>query len=287
MSDLIQSMRPREWIKNGFVLAPLVFSGNIWNSQKHVAAAGAFIAFCLASSAVYLLNDVLDRENDRTHPLKRNRPIAAGRLPVAVALRASTLLACGALAVALVVGVHTAAWVLAYCGLMVAYCLVLKNIVVLDVLAIASGFVMRAVTGAVAIGVMISPWLIVCTFTLSLFLGYSKRLHEIRLLNHEAVNHRAVLGDYSVPLLHILLAAVAVGTVVSYVLYVAYPVPDTPASQAQMAPTIPFVLYGMGRYWYLSVSNKCKHTPTVTLLTDWQLLLSVALWLAVAFAFMR
>ncbi len=285
--DLIKSIRPREWVKNGFVLAPLFFSGNLWNPAKYLPAAAAFIAFCLASSAVYLFNDVIDRENDRAHPLKQNRPIASGTLPVSVALRSAALLACGACLMGFSTGLKTGSWVAAYGVLMIAYCLFIKKIILLDVLTIATGFVIRAVAGATAISVMISPWLIACTFTLSLFLGYSKRLHELRLLKEEAGNHRSVLGDYSIPFLHVLLAIVAVATMVAYSLYVLFPVPGTPASEARMIWTIPFVLYGMVRYWYLSASNKCKHTPTVTLLTDWQLLVTVALWLTTAWLAMH
>ena len=273
---LIQAMRPRQWTKNLLVFAALTFDLKLDNPERVLISIGAFGVLCLASGGVYIVNDLLDREADRLHPAKRNRPIASGRLPVRVAT---------AVALASLMLAPLFAWLLrpgfaliivCYIGLILAYSIWLKHVVIVDVFAISGGFVLRAAGGAVVLAIPISPWLYVCTVLLSLFLGFAKRRNEIRVLESSAALHRRNLDEYSLALLDQLILLTAAATIMSYSLYTftAEALPDNHA----MMLTIPFVLYGIFRYLLLVYVREEGGAPEQLLLTDIPLLASVALW---------
>jgi 4-hydroxybenzoate polyprenyltransferase len=274
--DLLVSLRPRQWIKNAVVFAPLVFGGLLTDWHALLRATVAMLAFCAAGSALYLFNDWHDVEADRQHPLKRHRPIAAGRIGVGTVRISIAVLLLVAVAASALIDPELLAVLGAYVLLISLYTLALKHLVLIDVLAIAGGFVLRAVAGAVAVQVPLSPWLYVCTALLALFLGFAKRRHEMVLLEEQAVNHRRILDDYTVPLLDALLAVTAAATLMAYSLYT-FSAPNLPDNHAMML-TIPFVLYGIFRYLYLVYRREEGGLPEQVLLNDLPLLASIALW---------
>jgi len=279
---LVRSMRPEQWLKNGFVLAPLVFSGLLDDPGAWARSLLAMAAFCAASSAVYLVNDVLDREADRSHPSKCSRPIAAGEISVGAALSAAVVLAAAAMAAAFVLGGWFPAVLGGYILLVVLYSAVLKRVVFIDVLVLAAGFVLRVVGGAVAIEVPVSRWLLLCAYLLALYLALGKRRSELALLGEGAGIHREVLGHYTLGLVDQAISVVLGATVLAYTLYTV--APDTVAkvgSEGLMA-TVPVVLYGLFRYLYLLHRHELGGSPTRVLVTDRPLLLTVVIWLGVA-----
>ena len=279
MSPLIHAMRPREWVKNVFVLAALVFTKRIFDPSDLLQGGLAFACFCLISGAAYLFNDIRDRENDRQHPLKRHRPIASGALRVSVAALAAVLLALIALIGGFYVHPHFGIVLLIYAVLNIAYTLYLKHIVILDVMIIAAGFLLRAIGGAVAIQVAISSWFILCTMLLALFLGFAKRRHELALLEGDASTHRRILAEYSPQFLDQIIAIVTAGALVSYALYTMSPEVIEKLGTKYLNLTIPFVIYGMLRYLYLIYKKDGGGNPTSTVLGDIPLLIACALWL--------
>lgn len=285
LRELFISMRPRQWSKNIFVFAGIVFSGELFNYPLALAEALlAFAVFCMASSSVYLINDLVDIERDRLHPTKRNRPLAARRLDPRVAILAAVLLILAATPVAFLMNPYFGGVLLAYFGLMLAYSFLLKNIVIVDIFAIAAGFVLRAAGGAVAIGVSISPWLLVCMTLLALFLGLAKRRHELLLLEHGASAHRTILKEYSARLVEEMISIVTASTVMAYSLYTFFgadweTMPYRYTGQIPfMMATIPFVLYGIFRYLYLVYRRNSGGSPEEILLGDIPFLINVALW---------
>ena len=279
MLQLIHAMRPREWVKNVFVLAALVFTKRIFEPGDLLQGGLAFACFCLISGAAYLFNDIRDRENDRQHPLKRRRPIASGALRVSVAAIAAVLLALIALIGGFYVHPHFGIVLLIYAVLNIAYTLYLKHIVILDVMIIAAGFLLRAIGGAVAIQVAISSWFILCTMLLALFLGFAKRRHELALLEGDASTHRRILAEYSPQFLDQIIAIVTAGALVSYALYTMSPDVIEKLGTKYLNLTIPFVIYGMLRYLYLIYKKDGGGNPTSTVLGDFPLLIACALWL--------
>ena len=279
MLQLIQAMRPREWVKNVFVLAALVFTKRIFEPDDLLQGSLAFLCFCLISGAAYLFNDIRDRENDRQHPLKRHRPIASGALRISVAASAAILLFLIALTGGFYVHPHFGIVLLIYAVLNIAYTLYLKHIVILDVMIIAAGFLLRAIGGAVAIQVAISSWFILCTMLLALFLGFAKRRHEIALLEGDASTHRRILAEYSPQFLDQIIAIVTAGALVSYALYTMSPEVIEKLGTKYLNLTIPFVIYGMLRYLYLIYKKDGGGNPTSTVLGDLPLLIACALWL--------
>lgn len=277
---LLASMRPRQWTKNLIVYVGLIFALRLTELPLLARATVAFVAFCALSSAIYLLNDVLDRERDRQHPLKRLRPIAIGKLHPQVALGAALALGLLGMVVAGALGGGFLALAAAYIGVMLVYNFWLKRVVLLDVFAIAAGFVLRAAAGAVAVGVPISPWLYVCTTLGALFIGFGKRRHELTLLADEAEEHRSVLREYTPAFLDELIAVVSGSAVVAYSLYT-FSAENLPRSHAMML-TIPFLLYGTFRYLYLIHVRDAGGHPEEILLRDRPLLANIALWLVVA-----
>jgi 4-hydroxybenzoate polyprenyltransferase len=276
LPPLLRAMRPLQWSKNGLVFAALLFDKHVFELEPLVRSIAAALVFCAVSSAIYLLNDVRDAEQDRLHPKKRHRPIAAGELPVSRALAVGGLLLVGGLIGAVLVRPAFAAVIAGYVALMVAYSFGLKRLVIIDVFAIAAGFVLRAAGGAVAIEVPISPWLYVCTMLLALFLGFGKRRHELATLQEAAVHHRANLDSYSLPLLDQIIAVVASATVITYSLYT-FDAAAVPRDRSMML-TIPFVAYAVFRYLYLLYGKDQGGSPEVLLVTDRPLLICILGW---------
>jgi 4-hydroxybenzoate polyprenyltransferase len=277
-ADLLASLRPEQWTKNLVVFAGLVFGGQLLEPGAVARAGGTYIIFCALSSAMYLVNDVGDRARDLRHPVKSTRPIAAGRVSSATALGvAGLLIACGA-ASALLLDSGLALLALAFVGLLTLYSTVLKQVVILDVLVIAIGFVLRAAAGAVVIDVPISQWLLVCTLLLALFLALTKRRQEIVALGTEAMEHRPTLGHYSPQLLDQLVTVVAAGTLVSYAVYTTGAETVEKFGTDLLTLTIPFPIYGVLRYLML-VRDQARSTgPSDILLRDRPLAVCVAGW---------
>lgn len=275
---LLRSLRPEQWTKNLFVFAALLFGGRLLDPQAGLAAAGTFAVFCVLSGAVYLFNDLSDRESDRQHPLKRARPIASGQLAAATALVAAVVLAIGGIAAAIAIGAGVGATAAAYAALLVLYSAWLKHVVILDVLTIAAGFVLRAVAGALAIGVPISQWLVACTTLLALFLALSKRRHELTLLGDGAASHRRILENYSPYLVDQMIAVVTASTFIAYSVYATSAETADRLGTDRLGFTIPFVLYGIFRYLYLVHHRSEGGSPATLLVTDRPLLVCVALW---------
>ena len=276
VADLALSMRPRQWIKNGFVFAALIFAGKLASVPLVLKSVAAFVVFCMLSSAIYLLNDVADRAADRRHPVKARRPIAAGRLPVRIAVAAALALLVVALLFAALIAPRFALIALGYVLLSSAYNWYLKHLVLIDVFAIAGGFVLRAVGGAAAISVSISPWLYLCTILLSLFLGFGKRRSELMLLETGAAGHRRNLEEYTAPLLDDLINIVAGATIMAYSLYTFFAA-AVPHNHAMMV-TIPFVLYGVFRYLLLVHRSDIGGSPEEAVWRDPMLLTDLVLW---------
>jgi 4-hydroxybenzoate polyprenyltransferase len=277
-------MRPEQWLKNGFVLAPIVFSGLIGDPDAWLRTILAVAAFCAASSAVYLVNDVIDREADRSHPIKKNRAIASGEVSIATALGVALILVTAAAVVAVWLGGWFPAVLGAYVFLVLLYSALLKRAVFLDVLVVAAGFVLRVVGGAVAIDVPVSSWILVVTYLLALYLALGKRRSELVLLGAEAGNHRVVLGHYTLPMVDQAISVVLGATVLAYALYTVAPDTVAKVGSEGLLATVPIVLYGLFRYLYLLHRHELGGSPTKALLTDMPLLVCVVVWLAVAAA---
>jgi 4-hydroxybenzoate polyprenyltransferase len=268
-------MRPAQWLKNGIVFAGLVFGGKLLEASAVASATLAALAFCLLSSGFYLINDVRDRDADRLHPAKRMRPVAAGELAPRTAAVLGVLLILFAIAASALLSWSLMYVFLAYAGLMAAYNLGLKEIAIIDVFAIAGGFVLRAVGGAIVVDVSISPWLLVCTMLLALLIGFGKRRHELVVLN-DARGHRRNLSVYNQAMLDQSVAVSAAGTLIAYAVYTF----DSESAQNhhRMMLTIPFVAYGVFRYLYLLYLGGQGGAPETMLLTDRPLVAAVAAW---------
>ena len=277
---VIRSLRPEQWTKNLIVFAGLLFGLQLFNAAAVVQALLAFAVFCALSGAVYVVNDIMDRDADRRHPLKARRPIAAGELSPSVAGGAAAVLAVGGLAAAFLLGRPFGLVALAYVVLQSLYSGPLKHIVILDVLTIAAGFVLRAAAGAVVVAVPISRWLLVVTTLLALFLALSKRRHELVLLADGAVQHRPILGEYSPYLLDQMISVVTASTLVAYIFYCISPETVQKFGTDLLGLTIPFPLYGIFRYLYLVHRREGGGSPSQMLLNDRPLLICVGLWVA-------
>jgi 4-hydroxybenzoate polyprenyltransferase len=277
LGAVLVSLRPRQWVKNLFVFAGLVFGQRLFTPAVWPALA-AFAIFCVLSGAIYLVNDVADRDKDRLHPKKRERPIAAGRLPARVALGVAVVLAAGGLTAAAALSTGVLIVSVAYVTLLAAYSVWLKHIVIVDVLTVAVGFVLRALAGTLAIDVAISGWLLICTVLIALFLALGKRRHEYLTLEGEAARHRPILAEYSAGLLDQMIAVVTASTVTAYALYTMSP--ETVAKfHTQLLPaTLPFVLYGIFRYLYLLYRRRLGGNPSELFLNDRALLVNTACW---------
>ncbi len=274
---LLKTMRPRQWTKNVFVFAALVFDGKLFHLPDFLRTLAGFGLFCFISSAVYIFNDLLDVETDRQHPVKKNRPIASGKLPVPAALAAGATLSLLAIALGFLLAWQFALTVLVYFAMMLAYSKWLKHVPILDVLILAAGFVLRVHSGTTLITVeRFSPWLYVLMTLLALYLGFGKRRAELALLAGDTSNHRKVLDGYTIPLLDQFITIVSGTTIVSYSLYTFFR-PETPGNHALML-TIPFVIYAIFRYLYLIQVKNIGGEPEEILLSDRPFQVSIFLW---------
>ena len=274
---LLKTMRPRQWTKNAFLFAALVFDGKLFHLADFLRTLAGFGLFCLISSAVYIFNDLLDVEADSQHPLKKNRPIASGRLPMPIAIAAGGILSLISLALGYLLAWQFAVTILVYFVLMLAYSKWLKYVPILDVLILAAGFVLRVHSGTTLITVeRFSPWLYVLMTLLALYLGFGKRRAELALLTGDATNHRKVLNGYSIPLLDQFITIVSGTTIVAYSLYTFFR-PETPGNHALML-TIPFVIYAIFRYLYLIQVRQIGGEPEEILLSDRPFQISIFIW---------
>lgn len=277
---LVETLRPQQWVKNGFIFAALIFSQSLmrWDRARLVLLATA--VFCMVSSATYVLNDICDAEEDRHHPKKKLRPIASGRVNPETAGIVGVILAVAGLAAAWRLGTGFLEIIAAYLAINVLYSTLLKHVALLDVFIVASGFLLRVVAGGVVIHVAISSWLIVCTTMLALFIALSKRRHELVMLGRRASDHRANLAEYSPYFLDQLISIVTASTVVTYALYTLSPDVQNKFPGKRLELTIPFVLFGVFRYLHLVHNNDHGGNPTRSLFTDPVLLCVVLIWAA-------
>ncbi len=272
---LLKTMRPRQWPKNAFIFGALVFDGKLFHPTDFLRTLAGFLLFCLISSTTYIFNDLLDVESDRQHPTKRNRPIASGKLPIRIAIIAGIVLTLTALVLGYLLAWQFDLVMLVYFALMLAYSKWLKHIPVLDVLIIATGFVLRVHAGTTLIHVLrFSPWLYVVMSLLALYLGFGKRRAELALLGENAESHRKVLEGYTIPLLDQYIVIVSGTTIVAYSLYTFFR-PDAPLT---LMLTIPFVVYGVFRYLYLIQIKHHGGAPEDVLLSDRPLQIDILLW---------
>lgn len=281
--NILKTMRPRQWTKNLIIFIPLVFTlREYWkpfSREMYVLfgiSVGAFVLFCIFSGIVYLINDIVDIEKDRLHPTKRNRPLASGALKRLHAIAAIVILLAIALPLAFWLDVWFGAISVVYIGVNLLYSFVLKNIVIVDVFSVAGGFVLRAVAGASAIHVPASPWLYVCTILLSLFISFSKRRHELVMLEDGATNHRAILKEYTPEVLDEMIAVTTASFVMAYSLYT-FSAENLPKNRTMML-TIPFALYVVFRLLYLVHVKNEGGSPEEMILNDHSLFVALVLW---------
>ena len=278
MIDFLHSMRPYQWTKNILVFAALVFAQQLGDPDKVLLASVAFAVFCAASSSVYLFNDIADRERDRLHPIKRERPIAAGRVGIPAAAAAGLVLAAAALAGAWAINQKLTAVIAGYLLLQVAYNIGLKSIAIVDALCVASGFLLRAIAGAVAIDEPMSSWLLICSTFASVFISFAKRRHEFSTLTGDAANHRESLKGYTVSLLDQFLVISAAATLLSYALYTTDDDTVAKFGDTRLLATLPLVIYGLLHYLDLVQRDEAVGDPSLALVRDKPLLITVGLY---------
>lgn len=282
VSALFRTMRPKQWSKNLVIFAGLIFAQYLFEPEAFIKTLAAFVLFCLLSSAIYIINDIKDVNRDRAHPLKSKRPIAAGELSLSAATIAAVVISGGSLLGAFWLDPGFGGITVLYFLLLSAYSFALKHLVILDVLTVAIGFVLRAIAGAVVLHVQFSSWLLLCTILLALFLGLSKRRHEIVLLGENAQTHRKILDEYSPHLLDQMIGVVTASTLMAYALYTMAPETKVKFGTSYMIFTIPFVIYGIFRYLYLMHKKELGGDPTTILVTDMPILINVVLWILVS-----
>ena len=278
---IIVSMRPNHWVKNLFVFAGLIFSRNLFETSSLLKVSLGFVLFSLTSSSVYLFNDIRDISYDRNHPQKSKRPIASGKLGTSEACTASVSLALVSLGGSFIMDRLFSLILLTYICVNVAYSIKLKQVVIIDVMVIALGFVLRVLGGTVLVGVSPSDWLIICTMAISLFLGFSKRRQELVLAEANSTKQRQVLQQYSLPFLDQMIAVVTGCTVISYALYTVSPETVTRFGTRDLVLSLPFVLYGIFRYLYLVYLRPSGENPTEVILKDVPFLANLGLWFVV------
>lgn len=278
LSAIIMLVRVKQWVKNVFVFAPLMFSLQLFNTPLLLKTAVAFLAFSLVSSSLYAMNDIVDLERDRHHPKKKNRPLPAGLLTIPQAAITGVLcLGCGAF-LALWLDLAVAGVLAVYLLMNVYYSLWGKNIIILDTMLIAVGFVLRVLAGAYAIAVPPSSWMLVATFFLALLLGMGKRYNELRVMQKDSASHREVLDEYNEPLLRQLFAVASSATVVAYALYTMDPAVIQAFQTENLVFTLPFVVFGVFRYLYLVFKHDLGGDPTELIYRDRTMLVTVVLW---------
>ncbi|MGC4106522.1 MAG: decaprenyl-phosphate phosphoribosyltransferase [Thermomicrobiales bacterium] len=276
LSAWVRLVRPIQWSKNAIVFAAIVFSRQFTHGEALLHAVLAFIAFCAISSTIYIFNDWRDIERDRHHPTKRARPLASGAIQPKAALILAVVLATGGCAIAAFVSWELLAVCVGYLAMMVMYSVSWKHVVILDVFIIAAGFILRAVAGAAAVGVAVSSWLLLCTFFLSLFLGFCKRRNEIATLVGDAEAHRPSLRGYSIPVLDQFIALTAASTLMAYSMYT-FVSAFVPRDDSMML-TIPFVAFAVARYLFLVYGRNLGGSPESVLLKDKPLFLAIFGW---------
>lgn len=279
--NILISIRPKQWIKNFFVFAPLIFSKSLFVFPLNIRAIAAFAVFCAVSGGVYIINDIADREEDQKHPTKRLRPIASGMLSIYTGSVVAAIFLLISLSGGYVLGTDFLAVAALYFLMNFVYSTFLKHIVLLDICVIAIGFVLRVVGGGVAIDVELSSWLLLCTLLVALFLAMCKRRHELVLLKDEASNHRRILDKYSPYFLDQLIAVVTASTLVTYALYTMSEAVHVKFGNNNLKYTIPFVLYGIFRYLYLVHQRNKGGSPTEIMLGDIPMLVNMGLWVLV------
>ena len=278
---ILRTARLHHWVKNLILFAALIFARKYADAPAVLSAIKAFAVFCLAASAIYFINDISDYRQDQLHPVKKNRPIASGQLSFTAAWIIALLLLISGFGLSMSIGSNFIIYFLAYLILNFGYNLGLKNIVIMDVMVLALGFVIRASAGAAAIAVPISSWLLVCTVLLALFLGFAKRRHELIVLGDNAVSHRQSLAHYSPYFLDQMISVVTASTVVAYTFYTLSPEIKEKLGTDNMVFTVPLVLYGIFRYLYLVHQKEQGGNPTKLLITYMPLLICVGFWIIV------
>lgn len=281
LAAIVSSLRLHQWVKNALLFASLVFSGQLMDAGSLLTACAGFVVFCLSSSGVYLVNDIIDRQADCRHPVKRRRPVASGRLSVTTAMTLSLVFLTVGIAGGFAIGFAFGCIVCLYVAQNLAYSLTLKRVAILDIMMIAGGFVLRAVAGAVAISVTASPWMVICCLMLALFVACGKRRHELNLLRGQAASHRENLNEYTPELLDLMMAITGCAGVMTYVLYTLSPWAYGRYGSYALVLTVPTVLYGVFRFLYLVHRNNEGGEPSQLFVTDKGLLINALVWLAV------
>jgi 4-hydroxybenzoate polyprenyltransferase len=277
LGALIKTLRPKQWDKNVFVFAALIFDGKLFQRGPLLRTILGVILFCLLSGTIYIINDLVDIEKDRQHPIKRHRPLASGRLSPQVAILAAVIIPLICLPVAVWLDWGFGLIAAGYVALQIAYSFWLKNIVIIDVMSIAGGFVLRVLAGVALVHVTrFSPWLYVCTTLLALFIAVGKRRHEMFLLQDSANDHRAILAEYSMQLINEMISILSSTTIIAYSLYT-FSAPNLPTNHLMML-TIPFVLYGLFRYLYLLHVKNEGGAPEDIVVQDKPIMAAIGLW---------
>ncbi len=281
LKHLVIAMRIRQWVKNLFIFAGMVFAGKLFDFELFLEVCIGFVLFGLAASSIYIFNDINDLEHDRAHPIKRNRPLASGLVNIRSAYVVAIISAFISLTGAFALELKFFGVVVCYLVINIAYTMKIKEWVILDVMCIASGFVLRVFAGTLLSDATPSEWMIVCTITLSLFLGFSKRRQELALTGSTASTHRKVLGNYGIGFLDQMISVATASTVIAYALYTVSPQTVYRFKTRNLAFTIPFVLYGIYRYLYLIHQKKSGEDPTTEMFSDLPLLVNGILWLLI------
>ncbi|UCD64455.1 MAG: decaprenyl-phosphate phosphoribosyltransferase [Candidatus Zixiibacteriota bacterium] len=280
--SIIRLARPQQWLKNGILLAPLIFAGEMTDIDKLLTALAATALFCLFSSVIYMFNDFVDYEKDRLHPAKKNRPIASGAISRTTAVFVMIIILAAAFILSAMVGSAFLVISMVFVAINLLYTIWFKNVVIVDAMSVAISFVIRAYAGALAIDVAASKWLLINTLLLALFLAFGKRRHELVFLEEDATAHRKILIKYSPYLLDQLIGVVTASVVVMYMLYSFSTEVSLKLGTENLFLTIPFVVYGIFRYLYLIHKEEKGGSPTKVLISDWPILATVVLWLITA-----
>jgi len=281
LKSLFESMRPKQWTKNLIIFAAIIFAQELGNTFILLKVIGGFVVFSLLSGCGYIFNDIADMEKDRVHPRKQNRPIAAGRLNPLFAMSSAILIIILSLSSAFILRIEFGIVSSVYLLLTLGYSFFFKHIVIIDVLTLSFGFVLRAVAGAIVAGMEISPWLVICTMLLALFLGLGKRRHELVLLESHATSHRAILREYTPAFIDEMISAITGSTIIAYSLYAFSPEVQAKLCTPYLPLTIPFVLYGIFRYLYLVHQKGGGGSPESDIMRDKPLLSAILLWIVV------
>jgi 4-hydroxybenzoate polyprenyltransferase len=274
LKDILISMRPKQWYKNLVLFIGIIFSLNLFHIELWIDAISGFAIFCLLSGSIYIINDYMDIDKDRKHPKKRNRPLPSGRLNKNHALGFAMVFIAISLGWAYLINLQFLTASISYLVLIVIYSLFLKEIIIVDILVLSTGFVIRAIAGCLAVGVLVSPWLIICTFLMALFLAIGKRRHELVLLKGDAGGHRKILEGYSLPMLDQMTSITTTSLIMSYTLYTFF------ANNIYLMATIPFAFYGLFRYMFLIDSKGMGGEPEMLFL-DKGMVLAMILWVGI------